>query len=336
MSGINTPAWANMSDQQRQAFERAVTVTTAATRLTQSYVNRVIQQLSLREFGAMGTLARKPGQGAQAIVNRRTAATMTAGNVWVADTAALTESTGTYAQSTFTYQTLATRGQVTRKIRATGRSYLDVLAEEMTLKLDDFNNALESALFIGDSGAVAGQIDGLLTQINAYATQAQVVANTTAAAGDSLTLAKLDETIDMVRGSAARSDVVIYGSYLGVRKLNAALQSQQQFNDMVEIAGGFRVRSYDGIPIVVSTGMPDDMTWSGSALSALTGESTNPTTGLVIVNKRHAWIEELTPTTMMPLARDDSQNENFDIFWDGACVLGNPLGTAVLGGISAA
>ena len=54
------------------------------------------------------------------------------------------------------------------------------------------------------------------------------------------------------------------------------------------------------------------------------------------MNKRYTWVEELTPTTMMPLARDDSQNENFDIFWDGAMVLGNPNGSVLLGGISAA
>lgn len=326
------PMWANMNDSQRQAFQRAVSVSTASTRLTQSYVNRVIQQLSLREFGALGTLSRRGGSGAQAIVNRRSAASMTASNVWVADTTSLTEATGTYAQTTWSYQTLATRGQVTRKIRATGRSYIDVLAEEMTHKLDDFNAALESALFIGDSGAVTNQIDGLLTQINSYSSQAQVVANTTAAAGDSVTLAKLDEAIDLVKGSAARADLVIYGSYLGVRKLNAALQAQQQFNDMVEIAAGFRVRSYDGIPIVVSTGMPDDLTWSGSSVTSLSGATT---TALVVVNKRHAWVEELTPTTMMPLARDDSQSENFDIFWDGALVVGNPLGCALIGGIDA-
>ena len=333
---LNTPNWASLNDSQKQAFERAVSVSSASTRLTQSYVNRVIQQLSLREFGALGTMDRRAGSGAQAIVNRRTAATMTASNVWVADTTSLTETTGTYAQSTWTYQTLATRGQVTRKIRATGRSYLDVLAEEMTHKLDDFNNSLESAMFIGDSAAVTNQIDGLITQINAYSSQAQVVANTTLGAGDSLTLAKLDSAIDLVRGSAARSDMLIYCSYLGARKLNAALQSQQQFNDMTEIAAGFRVRTYDGIPIVVSTGMPDDMTWSGSAIAAMTGESSTPTTAYVIVNKRYNWLEELTPTTMMPLARDSSQNENFDIFWDGAVVTGNPLGASILGGISAA
>ena len=332
MSAITSPTWANMSNERREAFQRAVSVATAGTNLVQQYVNRIIQQLVIREFGALGTLDKKPGSGSQAIINRRTASAMAAATSWVADTAGLTEVTGTYAQATFNYQTLATRGRVTRKIRATGRSYIDVLAEEMVHKLDDFNNELEDSLFIGDSGALANQIDGMLTQINAVA--GQVVAQTAVAAGDSLTLAKLDETIDAVKGAGARSDLVIYGSFQGVRKLNANLQAQQQFVNETEIAAGFRVRTYDGIPIVVSTGMPDDMAWSGTSITAVSGETTNPCTALAVVNKRYMWVDELTPATMMPLARDDSQFEQFDIFWDGALVLGNTLGCALLGGIS--
>jgi hypothetical protein len=333
---METPIWANIGSQQREAFQRAVNVSNAGSYLIQNYTNRIIEQLTVREFGALGTMERKPGQGSQAVINRRAAAAVAAANSWVSDTVTLTETTGTYSQATFTYRTLATRGKVTRKLRATGRSYLDVLAEEMTHKLDDFNAALESALFIGDSGAsgVSTQIDGLLTQVNSVS--AQVVANTSAAAGDALTLAKLDETIDLVKGSSGASDLVIYCSFLGSRKLNAALQANQQFNDVTEIAAGFRVRTYNGIPIVVSTGMPDDSKYSGSVIDDLTGESSNPTTQFLVVNKRYAWIEELTPTTMMPLARDTSQYEQFDLFWDGACVLGNTNGAALLAGITAA
>jgi len=328
----NTPAWANLSNERREAFHRAVSVASAGTNLVQQYVNRIVQQMVIREFGAIGTLDHRPGQGSQAIVNRRTAAAMASASVWVSDTAGLTESTGGYTQATFNYQTLATRGRVTRKIRATGRSYIDVLAEEMTHKMDDFIGALESAMFIGDSGAVAAQVDGMLTQINAVA--GQVVAQTSVVGGDSLTLAKLDETIDSVKGAGSRSDIVIYASFQGARKLNAALQADQQFNDVTEIAAGFRVRTYDGIPIVVSTGMPDDLTWDGTNVTALSGETANPTTCLAVVNKRHLWMEELTAATMMPLARDDSQFEQFDLFWDGACVLGNTMGAAILGGLS--
>ena len=334
MSGIINPNWANLDVNRRQAFERAINVSGAGSVLIQNYVNKIIQQLTIREFGALGTMDRRPGQGSAALINRRTASAMTAASEWIADTGSVAESTGAYAQTSFTYQTLVTRGKVTRKMRARGRSYIDILAEEMTWKLDDFNNALESALFIGNSTALSTQIDGLLTQIGAVSSQ--VVANTSAAAGDSLTLAKLDEAIDLVKGGAGRSDLVIYASYTGARKLNAALSSRQRFDDMTEIAAGFRVRTYDGIPIVVSTGMPDDLTWSGSAISGLSGESTNPTTALVVLNKRYNWVEELTPTTMMPLARDDSQFEQFDIFWDGALVCANTLGGAIVGGINVA
>jgi len=331
MSGIISPQWANLDNNRREAFQRAINVSTAGTTLIQNYVNKIIQQLTLREFGALGTLQRRPGQGSQAIINRRTGSLMTSASVWVADTATVAESTGTYTQATFTYQTLVTRGKVTRKMRARGRSYVDILAEEMTWKLDDFNNKLESALFIGDSATTTTQIDGMLSLVGAVSSQ--VVANTTAAAGDSLTLSALDSAIDKVKGSGSRADLVIYASYSGARKLNAALSARQRFDDMVDIAAGFRVRSYDGIPIVVSTGVPDDLTWSGSAITAFSGETTNPTTALIVMNKRYNWLEELTPTTMMPLARDDSQFEQFDLFWDGTLVFGNTLGGAILGGI---
>jgi hypothetical protein len=269
MSGIISPKWANLDNDRREAFQRSITVANAGTTLIQNYVNKIIQQLTQREFGALGTLSRRPGQGSQAIINRRTGSAMTNASVWIGDTATVSESSGGYAQATFTYQTLVTRGKVTRKMRARGRSYVDILAEEMTWKLDDFNNKLEDALFNGDSGTLTTQIDGVFELIGAVSTQ--IVANTSAVAGDSLTLAKLDETIDRVKGGGSRADLVIYASYTGSRKLNAALSSRQRFDDMVEIAAGFRVRSYDGIPIVVTTGINDDMSWSGTAITAYSG-----------------------------------------------------------------
>lgn len=324
--------WASLDPSRRQAFERAINVSGAGSVLVQNFTNKIIQQLSIREFGALGTMDRKPGSGSAAIINRRTASTMTASSVWVADTDSVTESTGSYAQTSFSYKTLATRGKVTRKMRARGRSYIDILAEEMMQKSEDFNEALESCIMIGDTGAVSNQFDGLITLIGGVS--GQVIANTSAAAGDAVTLAKLDEAIDAVKGAGNRSDLVIYGSFAGLRRLNAALSGNQRFIESTEISAGFRVRTYDGIPMVVSTGLPDDSTWDGSAITGITGEVTNPTTSLVIVNKRHTYLEELTAMTMMPLARDDSQYEQFDIFWDGALVLANSKGAAMLSGIS--
>lgn len=324
-----SPQWMGAFDPaRREAFERAINVSGAGSVLIQTFINRTVQMLTLREFGLQSVLDRRPGQGDKAYINRRTAGT--AGGAWVADTDALTEETGTYAQESFTYKTLATRGKVTRKMQAIGRSYGDTLAQELTGKAEDFANALESAAVIGDSAATTNQIDGLLTLVNNVSSQ--VVSLTTAASGTSLTLSSLDDAIDRVKGSAVRSDLVIVGSFAGLRSLNAALQAQQQFNDTVEIAAGFRVRTYDGIPMVVSTAMPNTLQYLGDgSIKQFTGGTS---TALAVVNKRHVYWEELTPTTVMPLAKTDSQFDQFDMFWDGALVYANTLGGALVTGIS--
>jgi len=331
MADYNVPTWMGESDPaRREAFERAINVSNAGSVLLQTFINRVVQQLSLREFGVQAVLDRRPGSGNASYVNRRTVGST--GGAWVADTASLTEETGSYAQTSFTYRTLATRGKVTRKLQATGRSYGDVLAQEISGKAEDFAAALESALIIGDTNASAVQLNGLLTLVSNVGANA-VTSITDAAGGDSLTLAKLDTTIDQVKGSAARSDLVIVGSFNGIRKVNAALQSQQRFMDTTEVAAGFRVRTYDGIPLVVSTAMPNALvvTSGGAAVKAFSGGSS---TALAVINKRYMWIEELTPTTVMPLAKDSSQYDQFDMFWDGALTLSNTKGAALLVGIA--
>ena len=327
----NTPAWLGNADPaRREAFERAINVAGAGSVLLQTYINRVVQQLTLREFGVLSTLDRRAGSGNAAYINRRAAGTT--GGEWVADTDALVEETGTYTQASFAYRTLATRGRVTRKIQATGASYGDVLATSISSKAEDFSNALESALIIGDTNTDADMVNGLLTQIQ-NAGASQVVAVTTAVGGDALTLAHLDQAIDAVKGSASRSDLVIVGSFGGLRKVNQLLQAQQRFMDTTEVGAGFRVRTYDGIPMITSTGMPDVITPDATGfIGAYTGGGT---TALAVVNKRYLWIEELTPTTVMPLAKTDSQFDQFDMFWDGSLVLSNTLGGCLVTAITA-
>lgn len=326
-------SWLGVADPaRREAFERAVNVSSAGSILIQTYINRVVQMLTLREFGLQAVLDRVPGSGDKAYINRRAAGAT--GGAWVADTDSLTEETGTYTQASFAYRTLATRGKVTRKLQAIGRSYGDALAQEITSKAEDFADALEQGCITGNNAADANVCNGLLTLVNAVGADA-ITTITTASGGGALSLAKLDEAIDKVKGSASRSDLVIVGSFAGLRKVNAALQAQQQFVNEMEIAAGFRVRTYDGIPMVISTRMPDALllsTAGGTGLiNAFTGGST---TALAIINKRYVKLEELTPTTVMPLSKTDSQFDQFDMFWDGALVLHNTRGASLLTGIS--
>lgn len=325
-------AWLGKFDPDRRAFlERALNVSNVGTVLLQTNIRKTVEMLTLRELGAQAILSRRQGSGNAEYVNRRTAGTT--GGEWVLDTDDGTEEVGSYTQVSFPFKTLLTRAQVTRRAVAQGRSYGDVLGGELVGKSEDFAGALESALFVGDSAANPKCIDGLLTLVSNVS--GQTVANTTALAGDDLMLEKLDETIDRVKGSASKSDLAIFGTFTGMRKMNGALQAQQQFSDMREIAAGFRVKTYDGIPLITTTGFGNDLGWNGSRLLKNSGEVSNPTTALVVVNLRHAYISELTPLTVMPLARQTSQNESLEMFWDGVLALANPLGAAILGGIRA-
>jgi len=344
MANYQNDMWAGLDPARREAFQRAVTSSNAGAKLVQNLTNRIIQQLSLRSYGILGVMDVRPGQGQSALVNRRTAGS---NNNWLADTDTPTDGAGTYDRATFTYKTIVGRAQVTRKIQATGRAYVDVLAEEMMQKLEDFNDSLDAGLLLGEPTALdplatdTDSVRGFMTACNTYGASAtstgtQVVDNNDGAVIPAiLVLAQLDEAIDKVKGSANRSDLVIVSSYGGLRAINKALTGRQVFNDTVEVAAGFRVRTYDGIPIIPDTNMPDTFAktitgGSGGATTYLTGSTGGTGTNILIMNKRLNWIEELTPTTVMPLARDNSQNENFDIFWDGAAVLANPLASSLI------
>lgn len=317
----------NNAGAQREEMQRALTVSTAGSILVQSVINRVVQALTLRYHGVWSTLTHKPGSGPAAYINRR--APGTTNGQWLADTTEPDEDTGTPTQATFTYRTALSRAKVTRRMQAIGRSYADAMAQEMGGRVEDLTEYIEEGLVQGNNAASANQISGLLTLINAVS--GQVVANTTANAGDGLRLAKLDETIDKVRGNP--SDKVIFASLKGRRLLNNALQAQQRFNEAVDIDAGFKVMSYGDIPIITTTKIPDTLTWVGAS-AAITVFSGSTTTALIVVNKNELWIEDLTAMSVLPLAKASSQYDQFDIFWDGVLVQANTLGAAILGGLA--
>lgn len=324
-------SWDAVSDPQsrRQEFVRTLDVSGAGSVLLQTAISKVVQLISNDAFGIQGSLPRRSWTGNAFYSNRRTAATT--GADWVADTEEPVTSEGSYSQATFTFRTLLGRVTITRKLVATGRSYGDVVATELTGKAEDMARTFESACAIGDSAADANQIDGLLTLIGNVS--GQTIANTTVDAGDAISLVKLDETIDSVKGLASNPGRGrIYASRAGSRKLNAVLQSQQRFNDKITIAGGFRVNSYDGIPIVKSTGIPDTLTWDASE-TRITVFSGAATTALIVVDTNYVFFAELTPMTVMPLARTTSQNQKVDMFMDIALVLDNTRGGAILAGV---
>jgi len=318
-------------ESTRQRFQRAteLNVSGAGSELLQTFINRTVQMLTLREFGLQAVLPRRPGQGNAEYINRRTAGTT--GGEWVTDTDSATEEAGAYAQTSFIYRTLLTRGKITRKLQATGRSYADILGLEMAAKAEYFANQLERGLMSSNTFSVeANAPNGFLTLIQGLGA-ADLDQTVTNGAIDAVNLEKLDQAIDLVKGSASRSELVIVGSFAGMRQLGAVLQTYQRWNDVTEIAAGFRVRTYDGIPMIISTQMSNTLQTAATGL--ITGNA-GAETALMVLNTRYCYMSELTPTTVMPLARSSSQYDQFDMFWDGAPVLSNTLGASLYVGIT--
>lgn len=325
-------SWGSTNDgPDREAFKRSLSVASVGTVLLQVTVSKVVQAITNRQLGIQSTLPRKPGSGDKFVSVRRAAAAT--GGSWVNDTEEPVSQEGTYTQdnTNFYFRTLLGRVKVTRKAMATGRSWGDVLATELVNKADDFVNDLESASVIGDNAADSKQINGLLTLIGNVSGQS--VANTSNSSGDDLSLSLLDKTIQKVKGHSNKAALRIFLNYAGGRRLNAALQAQQRFSDMTVIDAGFIVQTYQGIPIVESTGIPDTLTFNtttGQVLHFTSGS----TTAIIVANTTYVFYSELTPMTVMPVARTSSQFDTVDMFMDITLVQDNTLGAAVLSGLS--
>lgn len=329
MNPNERPEWIGDFDPaRREAFQRSLTVGTTGTVLLQVSISKAVQLVSNRQLGITSTLPRRPGTGDAFYSQRRAVATT--GGAWSDDTTEPTESEGTYTQASFPFKTLIGRIKVTRKLIATGRSYGDVLATELVGKAEDFQQDLETASGQGNTAADTNQINGLLTLIGAVS--GQTVANTTANGGDALVLAKLDKTINAVKGSANKASLRIYCSQAGHRLLNNALQAQQRFDKVTEIDGGFVVESYQGAPIIETNGIPDTLTFN-AASPKVTHFTAGATTAIVVVNTMYVFYCELTPTTVLPLAKKSSQYDEVDMFNDITLVLDNTKGGAILGGL---
>lgn len=315
----------------REAATRALTVSAASDKVTTALVSSLLQQLSNIQLGARTQLRRLPGAGTSYVTPKRTVSNTLA--EFIADGTAPTEDSGTWDNATWTYKTLATRIKVTRKAVRQGAQWGDIFAAEALYKAEDFNRQEEVAIFQGDSAnslPTANAFNGLLTTVGA--TSGQTVANTTATAGDVLSTKKLDETIAKVRGREVKSNLRIFASEKGHIYLNTVLQVDQSFTNMTMVQAGFVVETYQGIPIVESSGIPDTLVWNGTD-ARVTKWTTGATTALVVVNLNHCYLVVLTPHTIESVAVTTAQYAEYEMFCDEVLVIDNTYGAAILGGI---
>jgi hypothetical protein len=175
-------------------------------------------------------------------------------------------------------------------------------------------------MLYGDNSVTTTQPDGLTTLI----TGSQIVEQTGVMGGAALTLTKIDETVDQCAGSP---DIMI-ASKQTRRKLNALLQADQRFVNTTEVAGGFRVLSYDDIPIFASTNVTNDFHFDGTQVVGTTGDTSH----LFVLDTSEFWVGFMNDVTVSPLSKTSSQFDQFDIYEDIAFVMRNTINHAMLVG----
>jgi len=176
-----------------------------------------------------------------------------------------TESTPTFEQKTATLKIMGGDADVDNFLKATRSNIQDLEAAVVELKAKALRDKFEDTFIYGDSSDNK-QFDGLRKLIDTTTASDQVVAM--GATGATLTLAKLDELIDTVKGG--KPDILLM-SRRSRRKINALVRAAGGMIDTDRDKWGNFVQLWDGIPIGVNDWILDTHVLTGSVETATTG-----------------------------------------------------------------
>lgn len=284
----------------------------------QEAVDKIIYEIVEYKNPLFQMLPRKKGTGDAWHLYQRTAATTSA--VFINDTQAIPESTGTYTKTTYTYKTVGVQGKVSRLAQAVGQSFSDALANEIESKAKEFKDYYDYALVRGDHLVGTNQFAGIDHLIAAGGSAQTVPCGGTSYDAKALTTAAMDKLIDACSGNP---DLIIC-SKAGRRSLNSLMQTNQRFVDQVEISAGAKTIAYNNIPILVSTNIPDVIrAQGGETANAITSWSSGTTTVIYCIDTTQMFVGVLTEVTAKMLDKVSSQYDLFDIYCDSAVIQGN-------------
>lgn len=303
-------------------FRRALDEAAAGGVLMQEVVDREIRNLVDYQNPLRLLLPRKPGQGEQYILIKRTAGTTSA--AFVNDTETFTESTGTPARSTFNYRTLGVQIKISRRLQASGVSFIDAAQFELENKIEDFRDYEEWAIIKGNATTDTKAFNGLDVLLTT------TVGTTSDAGGKSISTRLMDKAF---HNSSSGNIGLIVCSRRMQRDLNALEIGRRRFIDVIEVGAGFRVTTYDGVPIAPSTRVVDVQTFDGSSVTSETGSNT---TSIYFLDTKEVFIAELEPLQSLALARASAQFTAMDIFSTETVVVGNPETSPALIGVAPA
>jgi HK97 family phage major capsid protein len=171
------------------------------------------------------------------------------GAAFYAVNATWAEGTATFTQKQASLAILGGDADVDNFIQRTRSNLQDQRAIQTVLKAKEVARKWEQTMVTGDTATDANAFDGLKKLTPAGQTMYP------AAAGGSLTLALLDELIDLVKGGKPS---LLLMSKRTRRKLKSLLTASTHYVEQGADQFGRQVMFYDGIPVEVSDFQPDN------------------------------------------------------------------------------
>ena len=176
------------------------------------------------------------------------------------------ESTPTFEQKTANLKIMGGDADVDNFLKATRSNVQDLEAAVIELKAKALQDKFEEVFIYGDSGENAKQFDGLKELIDTATASDQVIAM--GDTGATLTLNKLDELIDAVKGG--KPDMLLM-SRRSRRKINALVRAAGGMMDTDRDTWGNFVQLWDGIPVGVNDWILDTHVLVDGLETATTG-----------------------------------------------------------------
>ncbi len=176
------------------------------------------------------------------------------------------ESTPTFEQKTANLKIMGGDADVDNFLKATRSNIQDLEAAVIELKTKALRRKFEEIFIYGDSSSNPKEFDGLRTLIDTTSASDQVIAM--ADTGATLTLVKLDELIDAVKGG---KPYILLMSRRSRRKINALVRAAGGMIESDRDKWGNFVQLWDGIPVGVNDWILDTHVLTGGVETATTG-----------------------------------------------------------------
>ncbi len=160
-----------------------------------------------------------------------------------------TEGAATFTTRTTNLAILGGDVDVENFLSRTMSDQTDQRATQIAMKAKAVRRAFETAFVTGDSATDPNSFDGIRKLLPASQTL------DAGANGAALTLALLDQLIDLVKGG--KPDVLLMSKRTR-RKLKSLLAASAHYVESGESSFGRQVLMYDGIPVLVSDFIPDN------------------------------------------------------------------------------